>query len=169
MIILPKGAVVLDQGLWYSPASGQFFSSRYSGRNKNGPLREVVTKKRHVEFFSNGRTRQAHRMAWEIINGPIPTGLEIDHIDGNPKNNKMSNLRLVTHLENMGNYKMTRPNSSGLQGVSWMKNTKKWRAQINCNGERVYLGEFISKEAAHEVYLKAKRLHHGQISVNRLA
>lgn len=44
-----------------------------------------------------------HRFIWECFNGPIPDGLEVDHIDGNPMNNKLENLRLGTHKENCNN------------------------------------------------------------------
>ena len=48
---------------------------------------------------------RAHRMVWEAFNGRIPSYLEIDHIDRNKHNNKLSNLRLVTHSENCKNKK----------------------------------------------------------------
>lgn len=44
---------------------------------------------------------KVHRVIWRLYNGPIPPGLEIDHIDGDPGNNNISNLRLVTHAENI--------------------------------------------------------------------
>lgn len=44
-----------------------------------------------------------HRLVWETFNGEIPDGYEIDHIDGNKQNNALSNLRCVTHTENMNN------------------------------------------------------------------
>lgn len=43
------------------------------------------------------------RLIYEAFNGKIPEGLEIDHIDGDPRNNKLENLRAVTHKENMNN------------------------------------------------------------------
>lgn len=46
---------------------------------------------------------QVHRIIWEAFNGPIPEGLEIDHIDGNQSNNCLENLRAVSHLTNLLN------------------------------------------------------------------
>ena len=44
-----------------------------------------------------------HDLVWEPFNGPIPRGLEIDHINGNPADNRLKNLRVCTHKENMNN------------------------------------------------------------------
>lgn len=44
-----------------------------------------------------------YRIVWEAFNGPIPKGYEIDHIDSNRNNNVLSNLRCVSHKENMNN------------------------------------------------------------------
>ena len=46
---------------------------------------------------------QVHRIVWEAFNGPIQEGMEIDHIDGNPSNNRLENLRAVSHQTNMLN------------------------------------------------------------------
>lgn len=47
-----------------------------------------------------GKHFSVHKIVWESFNGPIPEGYEIDHIDGNPHNNALENLALVTHKEN---------------------------------------------------------------------
>lgn len=46
---------------------------------------------------------RVHRVVWETFIGEIPDGYEIDHIDGNKQNNALSNLRCVTHKDNMNN------------------------------------------------------------------
>jgi hypothetical protein len=49
-----------------------------------------------------GKTfKLAHRLIWEHVNGPIPKGMSIDHINGVRSDNRIVNLRLVTHQENI--------------------------------------------------------------------
>ena len=60
-----------------------------------------------------------HRLIWEILFGEIPAGICIDHIDRNPSNNKIDNLRLVTHKENMNNCKIRSDNKTGIVGVTY--------------------------------------------------
>lgn len=59
-----------------------------------------------------------HRVVWEIHHGPIPDGMIIDHIDGNKTNNKISNLRLVTHRTNSRNSGKRSHNKTGFTGVA---------------------------------------------------
>ena len=47
-----------------------------------------------------------HRIVWESFNGPIPDDMDVDHIDGNPQNNALSNLRLLSHQDNLKARKM---------------------------------------------------------------
>lgn len=70
------------------------------------------------ETTYNGNTYKCHRIVWVVINGKIPEGLQIDHIDGNKENNKITNLRLVTKQVNAQNQKLSEMNTSGHTGVS---------------------------------------------------
>ena len=60
-----------------------------------------------------------HRIIWEMFNGPIPTGMVIDHMNGNPWDNRIENLRVVTHRQNVQNAKKSKRNTSGITGVRW--------------------------------------------------
>lgn len=57
---------------------------------------------------------QGARIIWVMHHGPIPEGMEIDHIDRDPSNNHLDNLRLVSRLQNMANSGMHRTNKSGI-------------------------------------------------------
>lgn len=67
---------------------------------------------------------QCHRVVWELHNGSIDAELDIDHIDGNPVNNKISNLRLVPHKINMRNMKKNKANKTGVTGVLFRRRGK---------------------------------------------
>ena len=58
-----------------------------------------------------------HRIIWEMVNGPIPKGMQIDHIDGNRRNNAITNLRLATPMQNTQNRKVSKISKSQLKGV----------------------------------------------------
>jgi len=106
----------------------------------------------------NGRRHYAHRLAWALHYGAWPAD-QIDHINGNRDDNRISNLRAVTRSENMRNQKLHATNSSGRAGVGWHSPTKKWQARISHGGKGVHLGLFDSfadacaaREAAEREY-----------------
>jgi hypothetical protein len=74
--------------------------------------------------------------------GQDPGTLYVDHVNGQTDDNRIENLRVVTHEENMKNQKMNSHNTSGVTGVSWHKAGNKWSAQGRLNGRSVHLGLF---------------------------
>ena len=104
------------------------------------------------------RSYQAHRLAWLYSYGEMPSKM-IDHINGNPLDNRIVNLREATNYENSQNiYKPQTNNTSGFLGVTLKKN--KWRAKITVKGKMLSLGYYTSPEDAHKAYLEAKRKYH---------
>lgn len=93
------------------------------------------------------RVYKAHRIAWAIFHGAWPT-LSIDHIDGEPANNRIDNLREITHAQNMQNRSRQANNSSGITGVYWVKRERKWAAKLCLNGKSKSLGYWNSIEDA---------------------
>lgn len=81
-------------------------------------------------------------------------GFEVDHINGDPLDNRKENLRVARHRDNLQNIKMSKKNTSGYTGVWWNKAMKKWAASIRTRGEQRYLGAFDTKEDAYKAYLK---------------
>lgn len=82
-----------------------------------------------------GRTYKAHRVAWAIFHGEAPAG-EVDHINGDRADNRISNLRAVTKSENQRNAKRRADNTSGKTGVSWCARDSAWVVQVQANGKR---------------------------------
>jgi len=73
---------------------------------------------------------------------------DIDHISRDRLDNRKQNLRLCTHQENTFNQKMRVTNSTGLIGVSFMKNAGAYESYIHYNGKKYYLGLFKDKKEA---------------------
>lgn len=85
----------------------------YINKDKNG--RPVS-----VSVYFSGIQKAANRVIWEIFNGAIPEGYVIDHLDGNPLNNKISNLSCKPKRANEQNKRMETANTSGVVGVKWI-------------------------------------------------
>lgn len=108
----------------------------------------------------NGRQYNVHRLLWIMRNGPIPDGMQIDHINADKTDNTPENMRLVSHTENMWNRRGNRNNTSGVKGVTWHKKLGKWQASISIGGKGCYLGVYESVEdAARAVRAKRAELH----------
>lgn len=89
-----------------------------------------------------------HRLIMRINDSNI----HVDHINGNKLDNRKSNLRFCGNQQNRMNTKIKKSNTSGYKGVSWKKDSKKWRARIMLNQKEFFLGYFNTKEEAAEAY-----------------
>lgn len=74
-------------------------------------------KSRRWSVSINKKLVQCHTIIWEMFYGKYNTSLDIDHIDGDCENNKINNLRVVTHKTNMQNCKLRKDNKTGIKGV----------------------------------------------------
>ena len=92
----------------------------------------------YLQFRFYFKKYQAHRVIWLMMNGEWPD--QIDHIDHNPSNNKLDNLRNVNHLGNSKNMSLFKNNSTGVCGVKFRKDIDKWSSNIGVNGKRLSLG-----------------------------
>lgn len=146
--------------LTYDPDTGVFtWAKRISIRIVVGRRAGVVGKNGHRYVRIDGKRFAEHRLAWFYVYGELPTH-DIDHIDGVPGANRISNLRQATDCENLQNRGKERSNTSGFKGVTWHKGGKKWLAQIGANNAHYYLGLFDTPEQAHAAYAeKAHELH----------
>ena len=97
-------------------------------------------------------------------------GLQIDHKDQNPLNNRKNNLRKCTNAQNSRNSKIPKNNKSGYKGVSWHKASCKWRAQIGYNYKCIPLGLYHCKDEAAKAYNEAAIKYFGEFaSLNKIA
>ena len=95
-------------------------------------------------------------------------GTQIDHIDGNKGNNKITNLRLCTNQENQWNSRSYKGKSK-YKGVSYRKDNNKWRAIIYYNKKPINLGQYNTEKEAAEAYnKKAKILYKEYSNLNKI-
>ena len=96
-----------------------------------------------------------HVYIWECFHKRlVPSGMRVDHIDGDKENCSINNLRLVTLTQNAQNRKVRSDNKTGVTGVTMLPNGK-YQAAITINGKVDRLGTFKKLEEAKETRKKA--------------
>lgn len=164
--MVKQGMVILDREelkrlLKYDPNSGQFTWKVKKGRKNVGDAAGCFYGKHRYHCIKlNQILYQSHRLAYLYMEGYIPDC--VDHIDGDPSNNKWCNLREATLSQNQWNRKISINCTSGIKGVSFHKRANKWRAIIGVSGKSIHLGYYATKEEAEEALrLKREDLHLG--------
>jgi hypothetical protein len=148
MTELEKCELAKAKGYTYCPVSGEIKGvyGKVIRKKINGRIvcQLYVDKKQY--------SVKSYRLAWYLHYGHLPINF-IDHIDGNPSNNKIENLRDVTAQQNQWN-------QTKAKGYCWDKSAKKFQAQISINREVKFLGYFNTEQEARNAYLKAKEIYH---------
>jgi hypothetical protein len=118
-------------------------------------------------FYANRHDDQGRLVAMHRLINDTPEGFVTDHRDGNGLNNRRSNLRTATQLQNMMNRHGKRGGTSRHKGV-WAdnspRNRKPWRAAIRVNGRLKYLGRFHTEDEAGAAYAAAAAEHFGEFA-----
>ena len=144
----------LHERLRYEPETGKLFwrycesmprcwNARWSGKEALASLHANG----YLEGAIDNKNCWSHRVIWAMEHDSWPVH-QIDHIDGNPSNNRIANLRDVTQSVNMRNATKHIHNTSGFNGVEFVKNSKKWRANMKIDGKKTHLGYFDNIEDA---------------------
>ena len=108
----------------------------------------------YAYIYSRGKYIAIHRI---ITN--CPYGMVVDHINGNKLDNRKSNLRFCTRVQNRMNVTKYKNNKSGYKGVYWDKSHNIWRASITYNGRTVGLGRSHDRKYLASLYdMKAKEV-----------
>jgi hypothetical protein len=149
----------------YDPATGIFTRKvRLAQRHQVGDRADfIVTGGGLAGYYRGGIDSKrflAHRLAWLYVNGEWPQQ-EIDHINGDPGDNRIANLRDVPARINAENKRGPRKdNACGQRGV--MAHQGRWRARIQVDGQTMHIGMYDTPQEAHDAYIAAKlELHEG--------
>jgi hypothetical protein len=119
--------------------------------NSNGYLRVGIKYKLY----------DVHRVIFMLHYGFLPKN--VDHIDGNPLNNKMENLRPANYQTNAQNRKCRKDNKIAIKGVS--QNGKKWQVRVQiAKDKRKYFGSFDDLELAELVAIEARNKYHKEFA-----
>jgi hypothetical protein len=141
----------------YDPETGFVTWREGLGKAKAGQRAGYVRKRdgrRDICF--KGRNYIEHVVIWKMYYDRSPVG-DIDHINGNPTDNRICNLREATRSQNLANCKIYANNTTGFKGVTFVPKEKKYRASITKNQKTYYLGTFKKKEAAAAAYKRAAK------------
>lgn len=156
----------------YDPETGVFrWKHRTDVSSKGGWNRKYAGKitgcldksTGYVVIIINYKKYYAHILAWVFVTGEWPDN-EIDHKDKVRSNNIFLNLRPATNSQQRMNSKLRSDNTSGIKGVSWRKDTKKWCVQIWVNNKKYNKGSYSTIEEAKAVYEEAAKQFHGEFA-----
>jgi hypothetical protein len=129
-------------------------------RGFKGEVAGCVMRNGYRAISFGGKRQYAHRIAWVITYGCWPDA-HIDHINGDPLDNRIANLRDVSATVNMQNLRsQPRGAETKLFGATFSKEKGCYLSRIKVYGKFVYLGRFTTAEDAHAAYIEAKRRLH---------
>lgn len=148
--------------LHYSPDSGYFTWRVRRGRMAYpGAKAGTLSSCGYYQIGLLGSRNMLHRLAWFYVYGEMPEH-EIDHINGNRSDNRISNLRAATRNENNHNCTVRKDSTTGVKGVSVHRG--RYIARVRVNGKRCHIGCFGTIDEAALAVQKARLELHGDFS-----
>jgi hypothetical protein len=114
---------------------------RYAGK----AALTAVERDGHMKGTIDGVYYKSHRVIWKMVHGEEPN--TIDHINGNPADNRLVNLRSVFGSDNLKNKSAYSNNTTGFRGVH--KVGDRWIARASKDGIEIHLGTFLTKQEAY--------------------
>jgi hypothetical protein len=152
---------LLQQYFDYNPEVGDLVW-KVNKQGRYARVGNIAGTKQHDALYVgvDGLIYPAHRLVWLMVYGKWPDN-QVDHINGDPYDNRIDNLRDVNGSINQQNRRKSQcNNNTGFLGVT--QYGSRFYTQINKGGKNYQLGHYGSAEEAHAVYLKKKReLHEG--------
>ena len=99
-------------------------------------------------------------MIFLFFNDYLPS--QVDHIDGNPLNNRIENLRPANSFQNQANRKANKSNKSGYKNVNWDERSKSWEVKFMHQCKKMHFGYFKDIELAGLVAMEARNKYQGE-------
>lgn len=137
---------------WKKLGKGRRLSLRVGSFDKDG----------YIQISINHKKYKAHRLIFMMFYGYIPEYL--DHVDGNPANNLIENLRPATLVQNQHNRIIGKNNKSGYKNVYWTEKNKKWVVALKVNKKNKWIGCFEDIELADLVAQEARNKYNGDFA-----
>jgi HNH endonuclease/AP2 domain len=149
--------------LYYNLETGIWTWIKPRPKIKVGSIAGGLDEKGYWKIKINGKKYLAHRLAHLYVNGAFPP-FDTDHKDLNRSNNKWNNIREATRVQNFGNQSKYSNNKSGIKGVCWDRDARKWLAQIQINNKKMKLGRFDNIIDAQKAYATAAWIYFGEFA-----
>jgi hypothetical protein len=146
----------LKELLSYDANNGDFVWLVQRGRKKAGELAGVKDHYGYVVIRIDTKLYKAHRLAWLYTHGEWPIN-GLDHINRDRADNRIENLRDVSHSANMHNAKVRCGSKSGFAGVRWRPERNRWVASIKLGYRHYNLGSFQSFDEAVDARRDAEK------------
>ena len=148
--------------LHYDPLTGVFTHRKSAGGRLAGSVAGSVDVEGYIHIGVLKRHYRAHRLAWLYTYGTWPKN-QIDHINRSRADNRICNLRDVTHQQNVQNAGNFRNNTSGRKGVYWCSSDKHWRARFLLGDKFLSLGCFKTFDEAVAARVAAEKLYWAEV------
>jgi hypothetical protein len=149
----------LKELLSYDPISGVFTRKIKHKRCNVGDIVGVGQRNKYLQCSIDNKLYKLHRLAWLYMYDCWPSD-QIDHVDHNPRNNAIANLRDVSSAQNHQNRARKTKSASGYLGVTWHKRDRRWQAYIEIKGKSIHLGQYIDLDDAIVARKRAEMIYH---------
>ena len=149
----------LKQELHYCPDTGAFTRKRTGGGVRAGAPAGGRDAHGHMTVSVFGKRYRAARLAFLYITGAWPQE-DVDHINGDRADDRWSNLRAATRVQNLANTRAR----SGMKGACWVSSKNRWKAQIRAGGKNRHIGYFDTEAEANAAYAAAAQEAHGEFA-----